>query len=300
MTAPGGDINVDQNGDGYGDGILQETHDGVNYTVFGYYFYQGTSMAAPHVSGVAALLVASGAATTPDQVREVLQFTAKDKGSSGWDPDYGWGIVDAYAALTHASASNTPPVADAGPDQTVLIGAAVTLDGSGFFDEEGGTLTYEWDFGDDSTGSGVTVTHTYPTAGVYTATLTVTDSEGLTGTDTAKITVTEAADSVMHVFDIAMSTQSRKAGKNIFTMAVAAITVVDSSGSTVQGATVNASWSGATSDVDSGITDAAGKVTLYSDEIKGAGTFTCTISNVAKTGWTYDASDQTTASITTP
>ncbi len=98
MTAPGGDVTIDLNEDGYGDGVLQQTF-GNNPTDWGYWFYQGTSMAAPHVSGVAALLIANGAATTPDEVREVLQSTAEDKEAAGWDPAYGWGIVDAYAAL---------------------------------------------------------------------------------------------------------------------------------------------------------------------------------------------------------
>jgi serine protease len=110
IAAPGGDIYVDQNGDGYGDGVLQQTHDGSDYTTFGYYFYQGTSMAAPHVSGVAALLISNGV-TGPDNVREALQSTAEDKGAVGYDPEYGWGIVDAYAALQWSAASNEPPVA---------------------------------------------------------------------------------------------------------------------------------------------------------------------------------------------
>ena len=98
LTAPGGDLKVDQNGDGYGDGVLQQTF-GRDPTDWGYWFYTGTSMAAPHVSGVAALIIANGIATAPDDVREVLQSTAEDKGASGWDPAYGSGIVDAAAAL---------------------------------------------------------------------------------------------------------------------------------------------------------------------------------------------------------
>lgn len=99
ICAPGGDLSVDQNGDGYGDGVLQNTFALQSPKDFGYYFFSGTSMAAPHVSGVAALLIARGVAT-PDDLRYALQSTAEDKGTAGWDALYGWGLVDAYAALT--------------------------------------------------------------------------------------------------------------------------------------------------------------------------------------------------------
>ncbi|MDP2899061.1 MAG: S8 family peptidase [bacterium] len=101
ICAPGGDLTVDQNGDLYGDGVLQNTFNPTtrNPKAFGYWFFSGTSMAAPHVSGVAALLIARGVAT-PDDVRYALESTAEDKGASGWDAVYGWGLVDAYAALT--------------------------------------------------------------------------------------------------------------------------------------------------------------------------------------------------------
>jgi len=97
LTAPGGDVAMDQNGDGYGDGVLQQTFFG-EPCVFAYWFFQGTSMATPHVSGVAALLIANGV-TGPDNVRDILESTAEDKGAPGWDEEYGWGVVDAYAAL---------------------------------------------------------------------------------------------------------------------------------------------------------------------------------------------------------
>jgi hypothetical protein len=99
LVAPGGDLGVDQNGDGYGDGVLQQTF-GVSPKDWGYWFYEGTSMAAPHVSGVAAPLVSTGAAG-PQAIRETLQNTATDLGPAGWDGQYGYGLVDAYAALNY-------------------------------------------------------------------------------------------------------------------------------------------------------------------------------------------------------
>ena len=100
LVAPGGNTSLDQNKDGYADGVLQQTFkNSLSVCTFGYYFFQGTSMATPHVSGVAALLLAKGNATTPDQVRTALQNTAKDLGALGRDDTYGWGLVNAYAAL---------------------------------------------------------------------------------------------------------------------------------------------------------------------------------------------------------
>jgi serine protease len=99
IAAPGGDINVDQNEDGYGDGILQQTF-GRNPKDWGYWFYQGTSMAAPHVSAVAALLISTGV-TGPDAVKEALEGSAEDLGTPGKDTEYGWGLIDAYAALNY-------------------------------------------------------------------------------------------------------------------------------------------------------------------------------------------------------
>jgi subtilisin family serine protease len=95
IVAPGGDTTGDKNGDGQQDGVLQETRLG---GVWAYHFLQGTSMATPHVAGVAALLYAKGM-KSPDQIRKALADSATDLGDKGWDTVYGAGMVDPVAAL---------------------------------------------------------------------------------------------------------------------------------------------------------------------------------------------------------
>ena len=64
---------------------------------WGYGSLSGTSMAAPFVSGVAALLIEMGA--TNVQAASIIMATAEDRGLPGYDHTYGWGVVDAKAAV---------------------------------------------------------------------------------------------------------------------------------------------------------------------------------------------------------
>jgi len=105
IVAPGGNTGLDQNGDSYADGVLQNTF-GDTPVDWSYWFYQGTSMSTPHASGVAALLLAENSSLTPSQIRTTLESTAEDLGTAGWDQYYGYGLIDAEAAL----ASLGPPV----------------------------------------------------------------------------------------------------------------------------------------------------------------------------------------------
>jgi subtilisin family serine protease len=65
----------------------------------GYALLSGTSMATPHVAGVAALVWSANPSWTRQQVLDALEVTAKDLGTPGYDVGYGWGVVQAKDAL---------------------------------------------------------------------------------------------------------------------------------------------------------------------------------------------------------
>ncbi len=70
---------------------------------------RGTSMAAPHVSAAAALVLSLRPNLCPDAVAALLFQTADDLGSPGWDPYYGYGLVNAYRAVRAAAPAPSPP-----------------------------------------------------------------------------------------------------------------------------------------------------------------------------------------------
>lgn len=84
--------------------------------------------------------------------------------------------------------ANLPPVAHAGPDQTVTCGAATHLDGSASTDPENNTFLYSWSENGNAFALGPTVTFQLP-PGTHTITLTVIDQFGGQGTDTVVVTV---------------------------------------------------------------------------------------------------------------
>ena len=100
LAAPGGDPLVDCDGDWRAELVWSTWWSPRHGNAYGRAY--GTSAAAPHVSGVAALLIARGIAG-PEAIQDRLQRTALDLGPPGRDDFYGWGLVDAASAVGASS-----------------------------------------------------------------------------------------------------------------------------------------------------------------------------------------------------
>lgn len=173
IVAPGGNNNQDLNADGFADGILQEVYSG---TEWGYYFYQGTSMASPHVAAAAAILLADEPNLSPSQVLDRLRGSALDLGARGYDSTFGDGLIQVADALGGGSSvsGNSAP-------QALFEYACVDLRcefTSTSQDYDGSIVEYAWDFGDGATDNVAAPSHDYSAADSYDVRLTVLDNEG--------------------------------------------------------------------------------------------------------------------------
>lgn len=152
----------------------------------GYKYLSGTSMATPHVSGVAGLIKAALPDLTPAQIKARILARVD--------------LIDSLQGITvtggRLNANNSlgdHPIAYAGADQRVTDadgdGAEMmTLDGSMSSDFNGWIVSYDWEENGILLGSGQSLEASFA-VGVHVVTLTVTDDEGETGSDQVVITV---------------------------------------------------------------------------------------------------------------
>lgn len=144
----------------------------------------GTSMATPHVTGVAALYLADHPSATPAEVGTAVVNNATPNKVTG----AGTGSPNRllYSRFGGGSPTDLPPTAAFTYSCT---GLTCTFDGSGSTDDAG-VVMYSWNFGDGQVGSGAIVTHAYGAGGTFTVALTVIDTAKQPGTESKSITVT--------------------------------------------------------------------------------------------------------------
>ncbi len=152
----------------------------------------------------------------------------------------------------------------------------------------GAPTSWSWNFGDGGTATTQNAAHTYTAVGVYTVSLTATNAEGSdTMTKTNYINVTEpAVGGTMYVAD--MNVYKAASGRKYY--GKCDVTVFDTAGAPVSGATVTATYSGDVSGTASGVTGTDGVVTLTTDRKSYATTEFCFIvTNVSHATLAYDA-----------
>jgi len=267
----------------------------------------GTSMATPHVSGVAALVKSADLSLTNVEIRDILTSTAEDLGDAGWDSYYGYGLVDAEAAVNAVGGSGggdtTPPAKVTGLTASAASSSQIDLswdansesDLSHYKIYRDGTYiaqTTSTSFSD--TGLAADTTYTYQVSAVDTS-----GNEGELSDPASATTFSDSGTSeTMYVSAIDMwVSKSYGPFKDISIR----VTVMDGNGLPLSGVTVYLDLELPSGSIVSysGTTDSNGEVVFVYTK-GGSGTYTATVTNLVLTGYTYDAASniETTETLT--
>jgi len=114
----------------------------------------------------------------------IIRVMAQDENgsNSSWSP-----VLN--VTVSQAESGEIPPVADVNVPSNASANQIIVFNASGSYDIDGVIVSYQWDFGDGTTGSGVSPEHVYENPGEYTATLVITDNNGNTYSKTMTVNI---------------------------------------------------------------------------------------------------------------
>ena len=145
----------------------------------------GTSFAAPLVSGYLGVILSRNPCATPSQVRDILRNNAVDIGTPGYDVYTGYGRISMVVPDLGCTAPiGQPPTADF----NYIIDNLDVVFTDQSIDADGNIVSWQWDFGDGGNSTEQNPAHSY-IAGSYTVTLTVTDNDGQLDSESKTISV---------------------------------------------------------------------------------------------------------------
>jgi subtilisin family serine protease len=208
----------------------------------------GTSMASPHVAGVAALLLQGGSASPASIASTITSGATTNKVTSAGtgSPNR---LLYSLLGTTTTTTTNQAPVASFTHACTDLV-CNFTSTSS---DSDGNISAYSWSFGDSSSSTIQNPSKTYSAGGSYTVSLTVTDNAGAKSTATRTVSVTATSQTVAPTIVLSVAGKAVKGGYQ-----------------------ASLSWSGATGSFDvfrNGTRVTTVSTTSYTDRVK-SGTYT--------------------------
>jgi len=260
----------------------------------GYEAWDGTSMATPHVSAVAALVWSWDPSLTNVEIRNALTATAQDLGTAGRDVYYGYGLVQAKAALQYLGygtlPENTAPaltITSPADNSSFAEGVAITF-AANADDVEDGAISNAivWKINGVDYFTGASFTKSDLPVGTHTIEASITDSGNLTTTKQVTVTITQTGVEDTLVAGISTDKTSYINGQKV----TVTVTAKDQNGAAVAAASVSVQLTTAngTKTTYSGTTGTTGVYSFtYRINTRKTGTGTYTLlATVSKTGYT--------------